>query len=1089
MNSGGVYERLKKKRKASRDRRNAVAIGVPKNKGGRPKKRPFNFNKNKSSPTSNDGAPNTHAPISRPTTRTTQTTRSTSSNNATSTSTSTSTARRSSTTTQPTQHTRSRRLLRVNRPQPNRYHLQVFANNQPPRENNAFKDLQETAKQQFDTIKKLRKRCREAESISVGTNPTSIIDPPVFDVQPAVINDDAVLSTRNVQKMIKQLLRNSSSSNSNELQTVFRHLGCDVKGRVSDETHMNKLAIGMRLLLDLHFHNCTEEQRAHVFGKVLFNGKIFNQEYTNLIATTVSKYVSTTIFSSVSLLKAMDMSSGGFNQTGIRTYAHIQNNSGFSASRGHNMLHDRWKVGHSQKIADDCVNHILHVEPIMDDKFGEVVRINTERAYRLLLKVFGLEEKAINRGILICVSGDGALLDSSSFTMFGLKIVDVDAKKINEDTPLFKRMIQGDIDEEEGMDDTANTNSHIRLHYEGAQSTDTCFPLVMALQNETTELMYDLIGPTFKEVLHIWKYGLPARGEEPEIPGGLSDLVCAADMSFNRKAVNAGGAFKGTCFACPYCPCRTREKDGVDHDIFDVLTGDNVCEICVHNGTTKCPHRAVSDEAEVVKCAYRVMDAYVSDHNRINGTNQSLHEVLLAVLPDSEEDCYVGWGIPVGGDEKIRFTTPVKLKDTLPTDGSYPTKYLHEICKHLVNIEESVENDTTIHYRPNDDGKENKPSNIEYNLGEGNDTNNGIFKSNLYNELRRREYPAAVILAASSQENTQLLRQRLELRVNIRRWKDTLEIDENAQKHRLIHPGQAAPCVLHAHVRGSEKITQQLLVYALKLQRSGAERDAFIQKVVELVNTEVLERSEKHKKDKSGWKFPIEQGKKDSICEFTFANNQARKFTEHFDKFVGICLEGHDATTKSDWLEAVTLFREVSNMLDDKKEYTKEEVYEFQKVADQFCKVYIKLTGRDGMTNYIHMLHAGHYSYFLLKYGNLYRLSQQGWENVNGRSKRRYFNNTQRGGGRGKKGEDGGSGKLLPIMQTMGREMLWKVGYLDAFFKLIGHDDDEMKIDYGKVKPMPKYDKKGVRLHDDKVEEFSYTILKMMEGDEEEGEL
>ena len=89
----------------------------------------------------------------------------------------------------------------------------------------------------------------------------------------------------------------------------------------------------------------------------------------------------------------------------------------------------------------------------------------------------------------------------------------------------------------------------------------------------------------------------------------------------------------------------------------------------------------------------------------------------------------------------------------------------------------------------------------------------------------------------------------------------------------------------------------------------------------------------------------------------------------------------------------------------------------------------------------------------------------------------------------GRREKIGGSGKLLPIMQTMGREMLWKVGYLDAFFKLIGHDDDEMKIDYGKVKPMPKYDKKGVRLHDDKVEEFSYTILKMMEGDEEEGEL
>ena len=280
--------------------------------------------KNKSPSITNDGAPN----ISRPVTQTTRTTRSTSSSSGTSNSTST-TARRSSATTthQPTQHTRNNPGRPRREPIVPQNYIKDSAQYSPvqKRQKNTFVDnLKETNKQQFDTIKKLRKKCREADS--VGTNPTSIIDPPVFDVQPAVINDDAVLSTQNVQKMIKQLLRNSSSSNSNELQTVFRHLGCDVMGRVSDETHMNKLAIGMRLLLDLHFHNCTEEQRAHVFGKVLFNGKIFNQEYTNLIATTVSKYVSTTIFSSVSLLKAMDMSSGGFNQTGIRTYAHIQNN-------------------------------------------------------------------------------------------------------------------------------------------------------------------------------------------------------------------------------------------------------------------------------------------------------------------------------------------------------------------------------------------------------------------------------------------------------------------------------------------------------------------------------------------------------------------------------------------------------------------------------------------------------------------------------------------------------------------------------------------------------------------------------------------
>lgn len=40
------------------------------------------------------------------------------------------------------------------------------------------------------------------------------------------------------------------------------------------------------------------------------------------------------------------------------------------------------------------------------------------------------------------------------------------------------------------------------------------------------------------------------------------------------------------------------------------------------------------------------------------------------------------------------------------------------------------------------------------------------------------------------------------------------------------------------------------------------------------------------------------------------------------------------------------------------------------------------LTGRDGMTNYFHFLHAGHFSFYLLrvKVKNLYKYSQQGSE-------------------------------------------------------------------------------------------------------------
>ena len=79
---------------------------------------------------------------------------------------------------------------------------------------------------------------------------------------------------------------------------------------------------------------------------------------------------------------------------------------------------------------------------------------------------------------------------------------------------------------------------------------------------------------------------------------------------------------------------------------------------------------------------------------------------------------------------------------------------------------------------------------------------------------------------------------------------------------------------------------------------------------------------------------------------------------------------------------------------------------------DGLCDIYFALTGRDRMTNYFHLIHAGHYLYFLLKYRNMYWYPQQGWENINGRIKKIFHDNTQKGG------SQGGSSKLVPSFRT-----------------------------------------------------------------------
>ena len=59
------------------------------------------------------------------------------------------------------------------------------------------------------------------------------------------------------------------------------------------------------------------------------------------------------------------------------------------------------------------------------------------------------------------------------------------------------------------------------------------------------------------------------------------------------------------------------------------------------------------------------------------------------------------------------------------------------------------------------------------------------------------------------------------------------------------------------------------------------------------------------------------------------------------------------------------------------------EIEKCQDLIDLFFQDWMDLHGRDGMTNYIHLLGAGHISKYLYWQCNLYPHSQQGWEVFN----------------------------------------------------------------------------------------------------------
>eukprot|EP00978_Attheya_sp_CCMP212_P043783 scaffold291542_cov56-Attheya_sp.AAC.1 len=86
------------------------------------------------------------------------------------------------------------------------------------------------------------------------------------------------------------------------------------------------------------------------------------------------------------------------------------------------------------------------------------------------------------------------------------------------------------------------------------------------------------------------------------------------------------------------------------------------------------------------------------------------------------------------------------------------------------------------------------------------------------------------------------------------------------------------------------------------------------------------------------------------------------------------------------------------------KKYTTEEEDAFQTEIDVFFQLWVNLHQHEGVTNYIHMLGAGH----------------QGWESLNALIKAFFFPRTNRGGG-----NQNEKSKLVPIAKLLQRRLMW----------------------------------------------------------------
>jgi len=204
------------------------------------------------------------------------------------------------------------------------------------------------------------------------------------------------------------------------------------------------------------------------------------------------------------------------------------------------------------------------------------------------------------------------------------------------------------------------------------------------------------------------------------------------------------------------------------------------------------------------------------------------------------------------------------------------------------------------------------------------------------------------------------------------------------------------PCILHMENRIGEKILKTLLnEYMIDLQKMKKdEQDASLMALVDFINRNITG----DEKVPGQWEIPLGEDKK-TVDEIAMSHSLSRLFVENMDCLVGelFSLESQ-CESRNAWLTVLKEYRSFMELARSREEFSDDDIDAFQKQADTFFALWVDLNGYKGITNYIHMIGAGHLTIYLRIYRNLYHYSQQGWEALNQKIKLIFFFHTQRGG-------------------------------------------------------------------------------------------
>jgi len=206
-----------------------------------------------------------------------------------------------------------------------------------------------------------------------------------------------------------------------------------------------------------------------------------------------------------------------------------------------------------------------------------------------------------------------------------------------------------------------------------------------------------------------------------------------------------------------------------------------------------------------------------------------------------------------------------------------------------------------------------------------------------------------------------------------------------------------------------------------------SDQKALIESVEHFINTGIFGTQQ----SRAQWELPLNENSELEMVSFTAW--RVKKIMEWLGDLATVLFRNEDENRLRQWQEMLTKYLHVIKVAFQHEDFGDEEIEEFQDRVDEWFYLYVELVGLPGITNYMHLLGAGHLHYYLKTWGSLYRYQQQGWEMKNGIIASFVNRRTRRGGAGGKYGPAHTS-RVRPIMEWFQRSCAWSTGDSNRFF-------------------------------------------------------